>query len=248
MGKPIQALTLADLQGYMDSLLGEPTTRARALAAVKSLLAFGHRLGYLPFDVGRVTKLPATKNRLAERVLSEDEIHQMLALEPNLRNRVLLRLLYSAGLRVAELCALTWKDVQERGKTAQITIFGKGSKTRFVLLSDGTWNALKALRGDTPDAAPLFRSFNRRTSTRVNPDGSLDPSQVLRIVRAAAKRAGITKPVSPHWLRHAHATHALERGAPIHIVQATLGHSSTATTGRYLHARPGDSSSRYLSL
>ena len=54
--------------------------------------------------------------------------------------------------------------------------------------------------------------------------------------------------MSPHWLRHAHATHALERGAPIHIVQATLGHASVATTGRYLHARPTDSSARYLAV
>ena len=68
---------------------------------------------------------------------------------------------------------------------------------------------------------------------------------VWRIVRKAAKRAGIEKAVSCHWLRHAHASHALDRGAPIHLVQATLGHSSIQTTGRYLHARPTDSSSRY---
>jgi len=55
-------------------------------------------------------------------------------------------------------------------------------------------------------------------------------------------------PVSPHWLRHAHASHALDRGAPIHLVQATLGHASITTTGRYLHARPSDSSSRFLPL
>jgi len=68
----------------------------------------------------------------------------------------------------------------------------------------------------------------------------------LRIVQAAAKRAGLEVHVSPHWLRHSHATHALERGAPIHLVAATLGHASVATTGKYLHARPTDSSARYL--
>ncbi|MBV8589619.1 MAG: tyrosine-type recombinase/integrase [Acetobacteraceae bacterium] len=78
--------------------------------------------------------------------------------------------------------------------------------------------------------------------------GALDPSQVHRIVKAAAARAGLPAAVSAHWLRHAHASHALDRGAPIHLVQATLGHSSVATTGRYLHARPNDSSSRYLAL
>ena len=67
-------------------------------------------------------------------------------------------------------------------------------------------------------------------------------------MKRAAARAGIDLPVSPHWFRHAHASHALDRGAPIHLVQATLGHASIATTGRYLHARPRDSSSRYLPL
>jgi site-specific recombinase XerD len=76
--------------------------------------------------------------------------------------------------------------------------------------------------------------------------GHLDASQVHRIVKAAAARAGLAPAVSAHWLRHAHASHALDRGAPIHLVQATLGHASVATTGRYLHARPQDSSSRYL--
>src|SRR5260370_25660655 len=63
-----------------------------------------------------------------------------------------------------------------------------------------------------------------------------------------SQRAGIAANVSTHWLRHAHASHALDHGAPIHLVQATLGHSSVATTSRYLHARPGDSSARFLAL
>lgn len=76
--------------------------------------------------------------------------------------------------------------------------------------------------------------------------GHLDRTQVYRIVKAAASRAGIEGNVSPHWLRHAHASHSLDRGAPLHLVQATLGHSSVATTERYLHARPNDSSAMYL--
>ena len=76
----------------------------------------------------------------------------------------------------------------------------------------------------------------------------LRPLAVLRIVRKASARAGIELPVSPHWFRHAHASHSLDRGAPIHLVQAALGHASITTTGRYLHARPNDSSSRFLPL
>ena len=106
-----------------------------------------------------------------------------------------------------------------------------------MLLPAGLWRLLLQLRGEAGPDAPVFRSAK---------GGALDPSQVHRIVKAAAARAGLSAAVSAHWLRHAHASHALDRGAPIHLVQATLGHSSVATTGRYLHARPNDSSSRYL--
>jgi len=71
---------------------------------------------------------------------------------------------------------------------------------------------------------------------------------VWRIVRRAAEEAGLTAKVSPHWLRHAHASHALDRGAPIHLVRDSLGHSSIATTNRYLHARPTEHSERFLAL
>jgi site-specific recombinase XerD len=66
--------------------------------------------------------------------------------------------------------------------------------------------------------------------------------------QVAAERADVAGKVSPHWMRHAHASHALDRGAPIHLVSHTLGHSSVATTGRYLHARPTESSSKYLAV
>ena len=81
--------------------------------------------------------------------------------------------------------------------------------------------------------------------------GHLKEMQVNRIVKAAAKRVPgleevVAENVSPHWLRHAHASHAMDRGAPVHLVKETLGHANIATTGRYLHARPTDSSSLYL--
>src|SRR5437867_10920419 len=240
VGKSLQAVTLAEPQDFADSLQGlAPASQCRVLSSVKSLLAFGHRIGYLAFDVGRPLRLPANRNRLSERILAEGAVHKILALEPGRRNRALLRLLYAAGLRVFELCALTWQHLQERDDAGQVTVLGKGGKTRTVLLSTATWQELRGLGGNGDAATPVFRS-------RVG--GALSHSQVLRIVRAAARRAGIQAPVSPHWLRHAHASHALERGCPIHLVQATLGHASVATTGRYLHARPTDSSARYLSV
>jgi integrase/recombinase XerD len=240
-GKPLRVVTLADLQSFADCLQElAPATRYRELSAIKSLLAFGHRIGYLPFDVGRALRLPGVRNRLSERILPEAEVHRMLSLEPNERNRALLMLLYASAVRVSELCGLCWRDVQANGEGGQITVFGKGSRTRAVQVPASVWKCLVELRGDAGDDDPVFRSRKH--------GAALQSAAVLRIVRQAARRAGIELAVSPHWLRHAHASHALDRGAPIHLVQATLGHASITTTGRYLHARPKDSSSRFLAL
>lgn len=238
--KPLHHVTLGDIQGFAGQLIEaglEPPSAYRTLSAVKSLFAFGHRLGYLPFDVARPLRLPALRNALAERILDETDVLRMIALENMPRNKCLLMTLYAGGLRVAELCSLKWSDLQSRDTAGQISVFGKGGKTRTVLMPQSVWNALMSLRKVAKNGDPVFRSRK---------GGHLDESMVWRIVRKAAKRAGIEKAVSCHWMRHAHASHALDRGAPIHLVQATLGHSSISTTGRYLHARPTDSSSRYL--
>lgn len=243
VGKPLPEVTLRDLQRFADSLADlAPNTQARTLSSVKSLLAFGNKLGVLPVNVGAALKLPKAKNTLAERILGESDVQRIIALEEHRRNRVLLRLLYAAGLRVSEATGLTWRDMQPRDDAGQVTVYGKGSQTRAVLLSVPTWLELVELRGNGGPDDPVFRSRKRSA------DGThqLDESQVLRIIQAAARRAGVKAPVSPHWMRHAHASHALDRGAPIHLVQATLGHANVATTGRYLHARPTDSSARYL--
>jgi integrase/recombinase XerD len=240
-GKPLAAVTLVDLQAFADSLANiAATSRYRTLSAVKSLLAFGHRIGYLPFDVGRVLRLPAMRSRLAERILPESDIHRILSLEPDERNRLILTVLYASGVRVSELCGLAWRDVQANGEGCQITVWGKGDKQRAIHMPQSVAQRLAKLRAGAADADPVFRSRKR--------GGALEPAAIFRIVRRAAARAGIELPVAPHWLRHSHASHALDHGAPIHLVQATLGHASITTTGRYLHARPQDSSSRFLAL
>lgn len=243
-GGSLRSLTLDDLQAFADSLQREglsPASRARILSAAKSLLAFGHRVGYLRFDVGAALRLPEGRVTVSERILSESDVQRLMALSSG-RDRIVVRLFYATGLRVSEIVSLRWRDVQPREGThaGQITVFGKGSKTRAVLVPRSVWAELIELRGERGDDEPVFRS---RVGAR-----ALSSSQLRRVVRARAKGAGIKGAVSPHWLRHAHATHALERGAPIHLVQATLGHASVATTGRYLHARPTASSSEYLAL
>lgn len=238
VGQPIRAITLGDVQRYIDTISHlAPATQARYVNAVRSLFAFAREVGYLSVDVARAAKTAKVRGTLSERILSEADTVHLLRSEPDPRNRAMLRLLYTGGVRAAELCGLRWRDLHGRDDGGQITVFGKGGRTRAIVIPASVWGDLVALRGDAGADDPVFRSAR---------GGALTPCQVWRIVKKAAKRAGLGDAVSPHWLRHAHASHALDRGAPIHLVQSTLGHQSVATTSRYTHARPGESSGRYL--
>ena len=238
VAKPLPLVTIGDVQNYVDSLAHlAPATIARSLNAVKSMLTFGQRIGYLAFNVAAPERAPKLKNTTAERILTQMQVQRMIALEARDRNRAILLLLYGGGLRVSELCQLKWRDLQERDDKGQAAIFGKGGKTRFVLLPSSVWSELKAFIAEPDD--PVFLSLK---------GGHLRPCQVWRIVGNAAARAGIKSKVSPHWLRHAYASHSLDRGCPLSLLQQSLGHSSAATTSRYLHAKPDDSAGLYLGL
>lgn len=238
---PFPQVRLVDLQQYDLSLERyKASTRARKISAVKSLLSFGHQFGYLPSNVGASVKTPRSKDTLSERILDEDTVQDLIASEPDPRNRLIMSVLYLTGMRVSELCEITWRDVGRQPAGLQINIFGKGGRTRTVLLPKYLDTPLAGLSSAAAPDDPVFAS--KKTG------GPLHRSQVYRIVRRAAHRVGLAGKVSPHWLRHAHASHALDNGAPTHLVQATLGHRSMATTGRYAHARPRDSSARYIRL
>lgn len=256
-GKPLAEITIADLQefaGFISELLA-PGSQVRALATIKSLLSYANKVGYLPFNVGAALELPNLKDDLAERELTEAEVHRMLNFEKSKRNRVILLTLYAGGLRREDVCGLKWRDVKARNDVApgagQVTVFGKGGKTGPVLLPPNVFGELLSLRSldETGEQVagpddPVFASRKKKTDR----GGHLEPSQINRIVSAAAKKASVEGKVSPHWLRHSHATHADRRGAPLALIKTTLRHSSIATTGRYLHANPSESSAMYLGL
>jgi integrase/recombinase XerD len=213
-GTPLREVTLGGVRAFATALAAPttalgPASQARARAAVESLLAFGHCLGYLPFDVGGAVRLPKLKNALAERMLAETDVHRLLALEPAPRNRTLLRLAYAGGLRVSELIALRWRDLQPRdGDTGQVAVYGKAGKARYALLPVSVWRALLALRGHTSDEdAPVFRSRK---------GGHLTARQAQRLVDAAATRAGLHRAAVPGGLR----SPAGPPGRPEHLAGA----------------------------
>ena len=245
MTSPLRSLTLSDLYGFQHSLSGfAPATQARRISSVKSLLSKGHKLGYLPINLGAGWELPKIENVLGERILDEKQVRDLLAAAQSQRDRVLLRVLYYGGLRISEVCGLRVRHLQPNGEAGQVSVFGKGGRTRTVLLKVTVWRELDQLRTDDSDA-PVFRSRQRRPGGTRDAN-QMNPSQVHNIVKAAARRAGLPVGVSAHWLRHAHVSHALDNNAPIHLVRATVGHASLSTTSRYVHARPNESSSTYL--
>lgn len=215
---------------------GAVSSHARRLSAVKSLLSFGHSTGYLVFNVGAAVKPPRRPNHLAERILSQDEVYALIQAAAAGRDRTLLRFLYLSGARIAEALKLRWNELHMEESRLLVTLHGKGGKTRHVPLPISLINDFEAMqRVRLSDV--VFESVRGHQLYR---------SDAWEIVTAAARAAGLRHKPSPHWLRHAHASHALRRGAPPHLVQATLGHASLTTTSDYVHVESNESSAMFL--
>lgn len=238
---PLRELTYSDVTAYASvvrSLDLAPMSVRLYLAAVKSLLTFAERLGYVTFNVARPLRLPPEQTIMPDRVLERDDILAMISTAESAQEALIMRLLYLCGLRVSELCALTWGDVVSRKNGgAQLTVRGKGDYVRFVLLPPRLAADLLALK---PRRRPAMLIFH---GSRVD---WLGPREVRRMIARAALRVGLIQKVSPHWFRHAHITDSLDAGAPMHVIQATVGHKSLGMTGRYAHARPTESSATFL--
>jgi site-specific recombinase XerD len=159
--KPLKAIDLGDLQDFAESLVEAglaPVSRLRTLAAVKSLFGFCCRIQYLPANTAQELALPAYESRLAERILPEEDVQRVLAVDLEPRDRVLLQLLYTAGVRVSEACGLRWRNLSARGEAGQITVLGKGGRTRAVALPSELWTALNNLRKGAGNESPVFVS------------------------------------------------------------------------------------------
>ena len=236
---PLRNMTLGQLQSYADTLQSEKLSSAsikRKLASVKSLFNFAHKLGYLMFDVGKPLKSPACRDKLAERILSEEQVQTIINSIKNKRNRLIIKTLYYTGIRVSELASLEWKDLQARSEGGQLTVLGKGGKTNTVLIPAHLWNELLTLETAISEENPVFMSRNKR---------SLHPGHIQKIVKKIALKA-IGKGATPHFYRHSAASHAILNGCPLHLIQKQLNHASIATTGKYLHSLPDSSIAEYL--
>jgi integrase/recombinase XerD len=210
-----------------------PSSVARALAAVRSFHRFLVLEGEAEADPAEGVARPKVPRNLP-RPLTVDEVAALVAAPGRdgpvaLRDRAILETLYGAGLRISELVALDVDDVDlEEGSVRAV---GKGSKERIVPLGRLAVKALEAYltRARPALAAPRSRGalFLNRRGGRLTRQGSTN------IIKDMARRAGIRKRVTPHMLRHSFATHLLEGGADVRVVQELLGHASLATTQIY---------------
>jgi integrase/recombinase XerD len=211
---------------------------ARALIAVRGLHRFAAAEGLAELDVARAVR-PPTPGRRLPKSLTIDEVLALLegagGESPSdgpltLRNRALLELLYSTGSRISEAVGLDVDDIDTEARS--VLLRGKGGKQRLVPIGRPAVQALDAylVRG-RPDLARRGRGtpaifLNAR-------GGRLSRQSAWQVLQDAAERAGITSGVSPHMLRHSFATHLLEGGADVRVVQELLGHASVTTTQIY---------------
>lgn len=227
VAKPLQAVTLNDLQQWQNSLDGKTNTRKLKVNAIKSLFSFLHKTGYINLNPAVMIKAEKVEETQHTKILSEEQVMKMVLSESlSLRDETIVRCLYSSGMRVSELCNLQWKDVIANGDKAILVIRGKGSKTRQSGISATTYAKMLQLRDDaTTDNDYVFVS-NRGTN--------LDRTTVSYLFEKLSVVVG--KTISPHYLRHSNATHSLKRGANPVDVMAQLGHSSLAVTTKYVHS------------
>ena len=211
---------------------------ARALIAVRGLHRFAAAEGIIDLDVARAVK-PPTPSRRLPKSLSLDEVLALLdgaggdspADGPlTLRNRALLELLYSTGARISEAVGLDLDDVDTEARS--VLLRGKGGKQRLVPVGRPAITALEAylVRG-RPE---LVRRGRGGPAIFLNARGGrLSRQSAWQVLQDAAERAGIAAAVSPHTLRHSFATHLLDGGADVRVVQEMLGHASVTTTQIY---------------
>ncbi|MFL5626742.1 MAG: tyrosine-type recombinase/integrase [Ktedonobacteraceae bacterium] len=187
--KPLRAVNLEDLQQFVDSLQAQgykEETIARRLRAVKSLFTFGSKTQFLAFNVGAAMKVPKVRRRPHERILTREQVLSMFACEKNVRNRLILRMLYYSGLRVSELCGLCWKDLYPgQNEIGIVAIYGKGGKDRHMALKREVYQEFLSFRNGARPEDPIFASRGGGRG-RKKGGGHFDKPQVERIVQQAA--------------------------------------------------------------
>lgn len=203
---------------------------ARKIAAIKSFYHYLLRERLIDSDPTLEIERPKT-GRYLPKVLNQNEVARLIEQPSDLRDKAILELLYAAGLRVSELTCINVQDVNL--KSAYVRCLGKGAKERLVPLSR---TAVSAIGNYLKEVRPMLNPRAQERALFLNYAGRrLTRQGIWKVVKEAARDAGITKEITPHTLRHSFATHLLENGADLRAVQEMLGHADISTTQLYTH-------------
>jgi integrase/recombinase XerD len=228
-GKGFDLVTKDDVLVHLTKLKNEGYATAsfcRKLVALRVFYKFLKREKIIANDPTAYLDSPKLWQLIPE-VLTIEETERLLN-APSLddvegiRDRAILQVLYASGLRVSELCSLNIQDVDE----TFVRVTGKGGKERLVPIAPKATQSVDAYLSHRKEGEALFVSSKGKR---------IDRGFVWQRVKFYAKKAGITKSISPHTLRHAFATHLLENGADLRVIQEMLGHAHIKTTDRYTH-------------
>jgi integrase/recombinase XerC len=219
------------LRNYLRKHAPTPVTRARKLSTLRSFVKYLKAAGLIDHDPTEALEAPYRRKRLPKalsQLQTSDLLDQEVETRTPLRDRALLEMMYSAGLRVSELVGIDLRDIDLRERT--LLVKGKGNKQRVVLFGSTADAAVRDyLHGERKPAVkgePLFTNpQGQRISTRT----------VQNVVKRWCRQVGLPPETSPHTLRHSFATHLLDGGADLKSVQQLLGHESLATTQIYTH-------------
>jgi len=210
-----------DIKEYFANIQSNKISN-KTLALKKAALMFYYK-EILKKDIIKF-KTPRAERKIPE-ILTREEVKSLINTTKNLKSKLIIKLLYATGLRVSELTNLRLKDLSIDKREGWVRS-GKGSKDRFFKLSDFLIEDLNKYISTLDEKGEyLFPGKNK----------TLTPRNIQKIVERSTSKAGITKRVSPHKLRHSFATHLLDNGTDIRMIQILLGHSSIATTELYTH-------------
>lgn len=210
-----------DVKEYLSELMGDQKLAATSVALKKASIMFFFK-NVLNKSLSSITT-PKIPKRLPE-VLTKDEVRLLIDSASTLRSKLLMELLYSSGLRVSELVHIKVNDIDLKNKTGWVRS-GKGAKDRMFILSETVVKTIEQYLKHFSIKEYLFPGKNSTLTTR----------NVQKIIKITSKKANIQKKVTPHTLRHSFATHLLDTGTDIRIIQELLGHSQLSTTQIYTH-------------
>lgn len=236
----IDSLTIREYLGVLHGMK-KKVTIARKLSALRSFFRYLVKRGLISDNPADLILTPKQEKYIPEYLSVDRVFHLLDHIKTDtlldLRNRAIFETLYSSGIRVSEVSGIDASDVDF--ESGMIRVLGKGRKERLVPVGEKALNAIRAYRKrlveETGDPEGIPRVENDAALFLNKNRGRLSTRSIARILDKIAKACGIAAPVSPHMLRHSFATHMLDSGADLKVVQEILGHKSLSTTQKYTH-------------